>query len=189
MDKIITHKVRLTTLEAFKGPLHRWRLLEHSRALWPMRAAQADQRSDQRNGIKFEETITKRVKQPVDPLRLPTTDTLKVERRRRETINEGINELAKIVPGCEKNKGSILQRAVQYITQLRDNETRNIEKWTLEKMLTDQALSEVTSSLDKLKDDLHQARSSAERYKRICLDNGIDLKDENSGGTDDDGDS
>ena len=115
-----------------------------------------------------------------------------VERRRRETINEGINELAKIVPGCEKNKGSILQRAVQYITQLRDNETRNIEKWTLEKMLTDQALSEVTSSLDKLKDDLHHARSSAERYRRICHENGIDLKDENdenAGGTDDEGES
>lgn len=30
---------------------------------------------------------------------------LPVERRRRETINEGINELAKIVPDCEKNKG------------------------------------------------------------------------------------
>lgn len=56
-----------------------------------------------------------------------------VERRRRETINEGINELAKIVPGCEKNKGSILQRAVSFITQLRENETQNIEKWTLEK--------------------------------------------------------
>lgn len=121
-----------------------------------------------------------------------TTYTIVVERRRRETINEGINELAKIVPGCEKNKGSILQRAVQYITQLRDNETRNIEKWTLEKMLTDQALSEVTSSLDKLKDDLHRARSSAERYRKICNDNDFDLKeddDENGGGTDDDGDS
>ena len=59
-------------------------------------------------------------------------------------------------------------------------------------MLTDQALSEVTTSLDKLKDDLHRARSSAERYKQICLDNGFDLKDvndENGGGTDDDGDS
>jgi len=30
-----------------------------------------------------------------------------VERRRRETINEGITELARIVPGSEKNKGSI----------------------------------------------------------------------------------
>ena len=156
-----------------------------------MRAALANQLLDQTNGIRFEGITTKRVKRPLH-LFHPKTDTGTVERRRRETINEGINELAKIVPGCEKNKGSILQRAVQYITQLRDNESRNIEKWTLEKMLTDQALSEVTSSLDKLKDDLHRARSSAEQYKRICLDNGIDLKDENdenAGGTDDEGES
>ena len=59
-----------------------------------------------------------------------------MERRRRETINEGINELAKIVPGNEKNKGSILQRAIAFITQLKENEAQNIEKWTLEKLLT-----------------------------------------------------
>ena len=156
-----------------------------------MRAALANQLLDQTNGIRVEGITTKWVKRPLH-LFHPKTDTGTVELIRRETINEGINELAKIVPGCEKNKGSILQRAVQYITQLRDNESRNIEKWTLEKMLTDQALSEVTSSLDKLKDDLHRARSSAEQYKRICLANGIDLKDENdenAGGTDDEGES
>jgi hypothetical protein len=74
-----------------------------------------------------------------------------VERRRRETINEGINELAKIVPGCEKNKGSILQRAVTFISQLKDNEQQNIEKWTLEKLLTEQAITELSQSNDKLK--------------------------------------
>lgn len=63
-----------------------------------------------------------------------------VERRRRETINDGINDLKKIVPGCEKNKGSILQRAVQYIQQLKEAEASNIEKWTLEKLLTDQSV-------------------------------------------------
>ena len=191
MDRIIIHRGHRTILEAFRGQLLRLRLPEHKRTLSQMRAVLANRLLDQTSGTRFEETTTKRVNCPLHLFR-PNTDTRIVERRRRETINEGINELAKIVPGCEKNKGSILQRAVQYITQLRDNETRNIEKWTLEKMLTDQALSEVTSSLDKLKDDLHRARSSAEQYKRICLDNGIDLKDENdenAGGTDDDGDS
>jgi len=50
-----------------------------------------------------------------------------VERRRRETINEGINELAKIVPGCEKNKGSILQRAVQIFNDLKDNKAVKVD--------------------------------------------------------------
>ncbi|KAG5517982.1 hypothetical protein PMAC_000437 [Pneumocystis sp. 'macacae'] len=74
-----------------------------------------------------------------------------VERRRRETINESISELARIVPGCEKNKGKILERAVSYIQQLKENEANNIEKWTLEKLLTDQAISELSLSNQKLK--------------------------------------
>ncbi|KAJ3509900.1 hypothetical protein NLJ89_g4972 [Agrocybe chaxingu] len=52
-----------------------------------------------------------------------------VERRRRGNINEGINELGRIVPSGsgEKAKGAILARAVQYIHHLKENEARNIE--------------------------------------------------------------
>ncbi|KAI5481090.1 hypothetical protein MNV49_006276 [Pseudohyphozyma bogoriensis] len=74
-----------------------------------------------------------------------------VERRRRETINEGINELKKIVPGCEKNKGSILQRAVQYIQQLKEAEASNIEKWTLESLLLQQGMGELKQENDALR--------------------------------------
>ncbi|KAM0804662.1 hypothetical protein BDR22DRAFT_541696 [Usnea florida] len=108
-----------------------------------------------------------------------------VERRRRETINEGINELAKIVPGCEKNKGSILQRGVEYITQLKDNEARNIEKWTIEKLLTDQAISELSSSVDRLKEELQRTHREVARWRTTCQNAGLEPKDEDSGGTDD----
>jgi hypothetical protein len=102
-----------------------------------------------------------------------------VERRRRETINEGITELSKIVPGCEKNKGSILQRAVAYIAQLKENEQKNIEKWTLEKLLLDQAITELSASGDRLKADLNIAIKERDIYKQACEDNGIavDLKE------------
>ncbi|EON61731.1 hypothetical protein W97_00947 [Coniosporium apollinis CBS 100218] len=96
-----------------------------------------------------------------------------VERRRRETINEGINELAKIVPGCEKNKGSILQRAVQFITQLKENESQNIEKWTLEKLLTDQAIAELSTTAEKFKTDYTNAYAELQMYKRACEKAGI----------------
>ncbi|KUJ12884.1 uncharacterized protein LY89DRAFT_195981 [Mollisia scopiformis] len=96
-----------------------------------------------------------------------------VERRRRETINEGINELAKIVPGCEKNKGSILQRAVQFITQLKENETQNIEKWTLEKLLTEQAIAELSASNDKLKAECERAWREVETWKKTCQSAGL----------------
>ena len=113
-----------------------------------------------------------------------------VERRRRETINEGINELAKIVPGCEKNKGSILQRAVQYIQQLRENETKNIEKWTLEKLLTDQAMAELVGSVEKLKAELERARGEIQRLENQTRAHEIDQKaDDDAGGTDDEADT
>ncbi|KAK8179159.1 hypothetical protein BC567DRAFT_262428 [Phyllosticta citribraziliensis] len=96
-----------------------------------------------------------------------------VERRRRETINEGINELAKIVPGCEKNKGSILQRAVQFITQLKENESQNIEKWTLEKLLTEQAITELSASCDKFKGECQRAWNEVEIWKKACQNAGI----------------
>lgn len=96
-----------------------------------------------------------------------------VERRRRETINEGINELAKIVPGCEKNKGSILQRAVQFITELKEIEAQNIEKWTLEKLLTEQAIAELSASNDKLKTECDRAWREVETWKKTCQSAGL----------------
>ncbi|KAI1107233.1 hypothetical protein F4804DRAFT_220986 [Jackrogersella minutella] len=96
-----------------------------------------------------------------------------VERRRRETINEGINELAKIVPGCEKNKGSILQRAVIFITQLKENEAQNIEKWTLEKLLTEQAIQELSASNDKLKQECERAYRELAIWKQAAQNAGL----------------
>ncbi|KAF5329402.1 hypothetical protein D9619_008977 [Psilocybe cf. subviscida] len=76
-----------------------------------------------------------------------------VERRRRGNINEGINELGRIVPSGsgEKAKGAILARAVQYIHHLKENEARNIEKWTLEKLLMDQAMGDLQAQLEEVK--------------------------------------
>ncbi|KAJ3375122.1 basic helix-loop-helix protein [Allomyces arbusculus] len=75
-----------------------------------------------------------------------------VERRRREVINTGIAELAKIVPNCsDRNKGGILHRAVQYIQQLKEAEQRNAERWTLDKMLADQAINDLTGYVEFLK--------------------------------------
>ncbi|PSR73012.1 hypothetical protein PHLCEN_2v11116 [Hermanssonia centrifuga] len=90
-----------------------------------------------------------------------------VERRRRGNINEGINELGRIVPNGsgEKAKGAILSRAVQYIHHLKENEARNIEKWTLEKLLMDQAMGDLQAQLEEMRrlwDDERMARQRAE---------------------------
>ena len=51
----------------------------------------------------------------------------------------------------EKAKGAILSRAVQYIHHLKENEARNIEKWTLEKLLMDQAMGDLQAQLDEMR--------------------------------------
>jgi bHLH factor len=95
-----------------------------------------------------------------------------VERRRRGNINEGINELGRIVPNGsgEKAKGAILSRAVQYIHHLKENEARNIEKWTLEKLLMDQAMGDLQAQLEEVKrlwEEERMARSRAENELNV----------------------
>ncbi|KAJ3898175.1 hypothetical protein F5879DRAFT_1069477 [Lentinula edodes] len=76
-----------------------------------------------------------------------------VKRCRRGNINEGINELGHIIPNGsgEKSKGAILSCAVQYIHHLKENEARNIEKWTLEKLLMDQAMGDLQVQLEEMR--------------------------------------
>ncbi|KAI9750195.1 MAG: basic helix-loop-helix protein [Candelina submexicana] len=121
--------------------------------------------------------------------RLMYTNGGAVERRRRETINEGINELAKIVPGCEKNKGSILQRAVHFITQLKENEAQNIEKWTLEKLLTEQAIAELSTSVEKLKKECERAWRDSEMWKKTCQNAGLAPSEDHASHINGNGDS
>jgi bHLH factor len=97
-----------------------------------------------------------------------------VERRRRGNINEGINELARLLPTSngDKAKGAILQRAVAYMTQLKENEARSIEKWTIEKMIMDKAMEEVHMRLEVCEKKLADAerRATEERKKRMELE-------------------
>ncbi|MCJ1378765.1 basic helix-loop-helix protein [Xylographa soralifera] len=96
-----------------------------------------------------------------------------VERRRRETINEGINELAKIVPGCEKNKGSILQRAVNYIMDLKRQQDDFVDKRTLEKVVLEQALAELTNQNEVYKEGMQKAWQENEKLKARLRSHGI----------------
>lgn len=89
-----------------------------------------------------------------------------VERRRRDSINQGIKELAALIPTPDTNKAQILQRGVEFIRRLKENENNNIEKWTLEKLLTEQAVSELNASNEKLKAELERAYREIEQLRR-----------------------
>lgn len=77
------------------------------------------------------------------------------------------------MPGCEKNKGSILQNAVRYITKLKEDEQQAVEKWTLEKLLTEQAIAELSSSNDKLKNECDRLYQELEMWKRTAQNAGL----------------
>lgn len=96
-----------------------------------------------------------------------------VERRRRETINEGINEIAKIVPNCEKNKGSILQRAVEYIREFMQKE----HNWSVEKGTLDTAVRELSFRFDKMKESAERAWEESNKWQRRCKEANLDFDD------------
>ncbi|CAN6615500.1 centromere-binding protein 1 [Trichomonascus vanleenenianus] len=100
-----------------------------------------------------------------------------VERRRRVSINEGINKIAEIVPDCDKQKSHILRRAYDYIVKLKENEQANMQKWTLEKLLTEQAIAELSAQNKTLRNELNQAWREAEQWKNACTSRGITLDD------------
>lgn len=65
----------------------------------------------------------------------------------------------------EKAKGAILSRAVQYIHHLKENEARNIEKWTLEKLLMDQAMGDLQTQLEEIKRFYEEERNIRQRLE------------------------
>lgn len=89
-----------------------------------------------------------------------------VERKRREAINDGINKIALIVPGCEKNKGSILNRAADYIKQLKEQEVTLLEKVSLEKLLTEQSVKQLRQELGLVQKKVNDLTSQADVMKK-----------------------
>lgn len=140
------------------------------------------QLSDQTSGINYARTITKKVRpQPLVPTKYQDmhvlTYILTVERRRRETINEGINEIAKLVPGCEKNKGSILQRASAYITELSEKLKAVQETWNREKLVANTAITEISTSNTKIKIEANRRGAVAKKWLERCRAAGVKCDD------------
>lgn len=62
----------------------------------------------------------------------------------------------------------MLQRAVQYIAKLQDEATSNIDKWTFEKLITEQAINDLSSKLAR-------AWAEKEAWKRLAREAGVDV--------------
>ncbi|KAF7118692.1 hypothetical protein CNMCM5793_008231 [Aspergillus hiratsukae] len=102
-----------------------------------------------------------------------------VERRRREAINEGINQLARLVPNCDKNKGAILQRTIEYICQLHDEKKTMSERWEQNNMTTSHAINEISAQNSKLKLEVNRRGDIAQKWLQRCRDAGLEFDDYN----------
>ena len=100
-----------------------------------------------------------------------------VERRRREVINEGIENIAKIVPGVEKNKGAILQRTFEYVQELLNEKN----KWVDERATYDIAIKELTSRLDRMKEMARTAWAETSKWQSRCREAGLPFDDYDDG--------
>jgi bHLH factor len=111
------------------------------------------------------------------PRRFHTNLHPSVERRRREVINEGIENIAKIVPGTEKNKGAILQRTCQYITELQNEKNSFVN----ERATFEIALKELTNRLDRMKESARTAWAESAKWQQRCRDAGLHFDDYDEG--------
>lgn len=75
-----------------------------------------------------------------------------------------------------------MANAVRYITKLKEDEQQAVEKWTLEKLLTEQAISELSSSNDKLKEQVDRVYRDLEAWKKVAQDNGLGIDEEGVNG-------
>ncbi|KAL4806131.1 hypothetical protein BDV18DRAFT_122619 [Aspergillus unguis] len=100
-----------------------------------------------------------------------------VERRRREAINEGINQIARLVPNCDKNKGAILQRAIEYINQLHEDKRQISERWEQTNMTTNHAINEISGQNAKLKVEVNRRGDIALKWLQRCRDAGLEFDD------------
>lgn len=96
-----------------------------------------------------------------------------VERRRRENINTAINKLSELLPVKESSKATILARAAEYIQKLKETESANIDKWTLQKLLSEQNQSRLSSANERLQDELGKAYKEIEELKQRLKQAGL----------------
>lgn len=100
-----------------------------------------------------------------------------MERRRREAINEGINQIARLVPNCDKNKGAILQRAIEYILQLQDAKKHIDQQFEDHSLTTNQAINELSASNQKLNAEISRRNEIALKWLQRCRDAGLEFDD------------
>lgn len=81
------------------------------------------------------------------------------------------------MPNCDKNKGAILQRALEYICQLQEDKKRTEQQFESHSLTTDHAINEISASNSKLKAELDRRTAIGLKWLQRCRDSGLEFDD------------
>ena len=130
-----------------------------------------------RPGTSKERIITKKVRHARPDLFVMLTWSA-VERRRREVINEGIENLAKMIPtNSDKNKGAILTGAIKYITDLQ----QRIQSFDNERSVFEITQQELTRRNESLRDSAQRAWAETAKWMGRSKEAGLQFDDYDAG--------
>lgn len=95
-----------------------------------------------------------------------------VERRRRDNITDCINELAKLVPTERRQKEATLRAAVDFIKGAKEQHDVNIRKWTLDRIVSDQAVRQLEEQVEIYKAKYEKLRKAVQDagHGDLCVD-------------------
>lgn len=108
------------------------------------------------------------------PIRSTSLTYITVERRRREVINEGIENLSKMIPtNSDKNKGAILTGAIKYIQDLQ----ARIQGFDNERSVFEITQQELTRRNESLRDSAQRAWGETAKWMGRCKEAGLQFDD------------
>ncbi|ORZ17112.1 hypothetical protein BCR42DRAFT_413946 [Absidia repens] len=99
---------------------------------------------------------------------------MEVERRRRETINDYINELARMIRTEHRQKGAILRTTVAHIKSQKEQHDADAQKWALEKLVAEQTIRQLQDEMEKYKARYEKLREATKGQYDDTSDDGSD---------------
>lgn len=81
------------------------------------------------------------------------------------------------MPNCDKNKGAILQRAIEYICQLQEEKKTIDHQFEQHNLTTSHAITEISQSNQKLKAEVGRRNDIALKWLQRCRDAGLEFDD------------
>lgn len=81
------------------------------------------------------------------------------------------------MPNCDKNKGAILQRAIEYICQLQEEKKSIDERFEQHSLTANHAIAEISQSNSKLKAEVGRRNNIALKWLQRCRDAGLEFDD------------